>query len=221
MKDIIIGNDWQKFIDQESKKKYFQDLYSFLLDEYKTSGFYPKPEDVFNAFRLTPICNTKVVIIGQDCYHDDGQAMGLAFSVRDEMKMPPSLRNIKTELDDEDVLREPWSQDLTRWATQGVMLLNTILTVRPHEPLSHANHGWEVFTDNAIREIEKCDNPIVYLLWGRNAQSKQDLITNPNHTYYKSAHPSPLSANRGFFGNRHFQLANNFLIDNNVEPVRW
>lgn len=147
--------------------------------------------------------------------------MGLAFSVKDGTNTPPSLRNIKKELDEESVLREPWSQDLTRWAEQGVFLLNTILTVRPHKPLSHANHGWEIFTDNAIKEIEKCDNPIVYLLWGKNAQSKQSLIKNPNHIYYKSAHPSPLSANRGFFGNRHFELANNFLIDNKVSPIRW
>lgn len=148
--------------------------------------------------------------------------MGLSFSVNKSIyPMPPSLRNIKKELDSENVSRSEWSQDLTRWAKQGVLLLNTILTVRQHEPLSHANHGWEILTDDVITELEKHDQPIVYLLWGANARSKKKLIKNKNHIYFESAHPSPLSANRGFFGNNHFKKANDFLVNNNLKEILW
>lgn len=219
---IDIGNDWQPFFDQEQGKQFYANLRKFIAYEYSNYIVYPPMRDIFNAFKLAPIHSIKVVIIGQDCYHGEGQAMGLAFSVNKSVKpMPPSLRNIKKELDSEDITRSDWSQDLTRWAKQGVLLLNTILTVREHAPLSHANHGWETLTDDVILEIEKHDQPIIYLLWGANARSKKKLITNKNHTYLESAHPSPLSANRGFFGNNHFKIANEFLINNNRSEIFW
>lgn len=219
---INIGNDWQSFFDIEQQKPFYKNLKRFLIQEYATKTVYPPMHDIFKAFELTPIHNTKVVIIGQDCYHGEGQAMGLSFSVRNEVyPTPPSLKNIQKELNSETVERSEWSQDLTRWAEQGVLLLNTILTVRQHEPLSHANKGWETLTDDAIKELEKYDQPIIYLLWGKNAWSKKNLITNQNHKFLESAHPSPLSANRGFFGNGHFAKANEFLIENGLEPVRW
>lgn len=219
---INIGNDWQPFFDAEQQKLFYKNLRRFLAQEYATKTVYPPMQDIFKAFELTPIHNTKVVIIGQDCYHGEGQAMGLSFSVRNEVyPTPPSLKNIQKELNSETVERSEWSQDLTRWAEQGVLLLNTILTVRQHEPLSHANQGWEILTDDAIKELEKHDQPIVYLLWGRNAGTKKNLITNQNHKFLESAHPSPLSANRGFFGNGHFAKANEFLVENGIEPVRW
>lgn len=219
---INVRNDWQPFFDKEQSKLYYRNLKRYVAQEYATKTVYPPMDEIFKAFELTPICNTKVVIIGQDCYHGAGQAMGLSFSVHDNVKpTPPSLRNIRKELDGESVERAEWSQDLTRWAEQGVLLLNTILTVREHEPLSHANKGWETLTDNAILELETHDHPIIYLLWGANARSKGKLITNPNHRFLESAHPSPLSANRGFFGNNHFAKANEFLVVNGVEPIRW
>lgn len=219
---INIGNDWQPFFDAEQQKPFYKNLRRFLAQEYATKTVYPPMQDIFKAFELTPIHNTKVVIIGQDCYHGEGQAMGLSFSVRNGVcPTPPSLKNIQKELNSETVERSEWSQDLTRWAEQGVLLLNTILTVRQHEPLSHANQGWEILTDDVIKELEKYDQPIVYLLWGRNAGAKKNLITNQNHKFLESAHPSPLSANRGFFGNNHFAKANEFLIENGLEPVRW
>lgn len=219
---INVGNDWQPFFDREQVKPYYRNLKRYVAQEYATQTVYPPMPDIFKAFELTPISKTKVVIIGQDCYHGEGQAMGLSFSVHDNVKpIPPSLRNIRRELDNESVERAEWSQDLTRWAEQGVLLLNTILTVREHEPLSHANKGWETLTDNAILELETHNQPIVYLLWGANARSKKKLITNCCHAYLESAHPSPLSANRGFFGNNHFAKANEFLVVNGVEPIRW
>lgn len=219
---IQICNDWQTFFDREQQKPFYKDLKKFIAYEYSNHIVYPSMQDIFNAFKLTPIYKIKVVIIGQDCYHGEGQAMGLAFSVNENVTpMPPSLRNIKKELDSEDITRSEWSQDLTRWAKQGVLLLNTILTVRKHEPLSHANHGWEILTDDVILEIEKYNQPIVYLLWGANARSKKKLITNKNHIYFESAHPSPLSANRGFFGNNHFKMANEFLINNDRSEIFW
>lgn len=219
---INIGNDWQPFFDQEQGKQFYANLRKFIAYEYSNYIVYPPMRDIFNAFKLTPIHSIKVVIIGQDCYHGEGQAMGLAFSVNESVKsMPPSLRNIKKELDSEDITRSEWSQDLTRWAKQGVLLLNTILTVRKHEPLSHANHGWEILTDDVILEIEKYNQPIAYLLWGANARSKKKLMTNKNHIYFESAHPSPLSANRGFFGNNHFKMANEFLINNDRSEIFW
>lgn len=219
---INVGNDWQPFFDKEQQKSFYKNLRRFLAHEYSTNVVYPPMQDIFKAFELTPIHNTKVVIIGQDCYHGEGQAMGLSFSVKSGVyPTPPSLKNIQKELNSETVERSEWSQDLTRWAKQGVLLLNTILTVRQHEPLSHANHGWETLTDDAIVELEKYDQPIIYLLWGANARSKKSLITNKNHKFLESAHPSPLSANRGFFGNNHFAKANEFLIQNGIEPVRW
>lgn len=219
---IDVGNDWQDFFNREQVKPYYKNLKRYVAQEYATQTVYPPMSEIFTAFELTPIRETKVVIIGQDCYHGEGQAMGLSFSVRENVHpAPPSLRNIQKELDKELVERQEWSQDLTRWAKQGVLLLNTILTVREHEPLSHAGRGWEILTDNAILELEKHDQPIIYLLWGANARSKKKLVTNCYHTYLESAHPSPLSASRGFFGNNHFAKANEFLVMNGVAPIRW
>lgn len=178
-------------------------------------------DEIFYAFKMTPLSQIKVVIVGQDCYINPNQAMGLCFSVPELTKAPPSLVNIHKELDNENVLREEWSNDLTRWAMQGVFLLNRTMTVRAGESLSHFGHGWERFTTNTIYKIEEQMQPIVYMLWGKNAQQLRDTVHNPNHIVLQSAHPSPLSATRGFFGNNHFAIANNYLIKNGVGPIRW
>ena len=178
-------------------------------------------KDIFNAFRLTPLSKTNVVILGQDCYHGEGQAMGLAFSVRDGLQEPPSLKNIHKEIMDEDALSGEWSSDLTRWAKQGVLLMNCVLTVREHRPASHAGYGWEHFTDAVIEALNQDQRPKVFVLWGKYAQNKKCLITNKQHLVLESAHPSPLSAHRGFFGNNHFNLINEFLDEHGYEKVVW
>ena len=218
---IDIGNDWQSFFDGEQKQPYYEELREFLKEEYKNRTVYPPANDIFNAFKLTPISDTRVVILGQDCYHGEGQAMGLSFSVHEGVDEPPSLRNIHKEIMDENALQGEWSCDLTRWAKQGVLLLNSILTVREHEPGSHAGHGWEVLTDNVISLLNCDDSPKVFVLWGSYARSKKKLITNKNHLVLESAHPSPLSAYRGFFGNNHFNLINEFLRKNNYKEIVW
>lgn len=218
---IDIGNDWQSFFNGEQKQPYYEELREFLKEEYKNRTVYPPANDIFNAFKLTPISDTRVVILGQDCYHGEGQAMGLSFSVHEGVDEPPSLRNIHKEIMDENALQGEWSCDLTRWAKQGVLLLNSILTVREHEPGSHAGHGWEVLTDNVISLLNCDDSPKVFVLWGSYARSKKKLITNKNHLVLESAHPSPLSAYRGFFGNNHFNLINEFLRKNNYKEIVW
>ena len=218
---IRVGNDWQKLFDIEQEKPYYLSLRSFLKHEYATEVVFPPMDEIFQAFCLTPLSETKVVLVGQDPYHEEGQAMGLSFSVREGTVEPPSLRNIKEELRNEGLLHEPWSSDLSRWAKQGVLLLNSSLTVRAHQAASHQGKGWEIFTDNAIKALNEDSKPKVFLLWGSYARSKKVMITNPAHLILESAHPSPLSAYRGFFGNGHFKKANDFLVSNGMDPIIW
>lgn len=218
---IRVGNDWQELFDIEQQKPYYLSLRAFLKSEYANYQIYPPMDEIFQAFRLTPLSKTKVVIVGQDPYHEEGQAMGLSFSVREGTVEPPSLKNIKEELRNEGLLHEPWSSDLTRWAEQGVLLLNSTLTVRAHQAASHQGKGWERFTDNAIMALNSDPNPKVFLLWGSYARSKKVMITNRAHLILESAHPSPLSAYRGFFGNGHFKKANDFLLSNSLSPILW
>ena len=218
---IRVGNDWQKLFDIEQEKPYYLSLRSFLKHEYATEVVFPPMDEIFQAFCLTPLSETKVVLVGQDPYHEEGQAMGLSFSVREGTVEPPSLRNIKEELRNEGLLHEPWSSDLSRWAKQGVLLLNSTLTVRAHQAASHQGKGWEIFTDNAIKALNEDSKPKVFLLWGSYARSKKVMITNPAHLILESAHPSPLSAYKGFFGNGHFKKANDFLVSNGMDPIIW
>ena len=218
---IRVGNDWQKLFDIEQEKPYYLSLRSFLKHEYATEVVFPPMDEIVQAFCLTPLSETKVVLVGQDPYHEEGQAMGLSFSVREGTVEPPSLRNIKEELRNEGLLHEPWSSDLSRWAKQGVLLLNSTLTVRAHQAASHQGKGWEIFTDNAIKALNEDSKPKVFLLWGSYARSKKVMITNPAHLILESAHPSPLSAYRGFFGNGHFKKANDFLVSNGMDPIIW
>jgi len=218
----LLGNNWDDFLQPESQKPYYQELKSFVTTEYKTETVYPAANNVFKAFELTPPECIKVVIVGQDAYINENQATGLAFAVPNWVPAPPSLRNIKKELDGENVYREKWSDDLVNWAKNGVFLLNRTLTVRAGQSLSHYGHGWEVFTLDTIRYIEKnCKQPIVYMLWGNNAREIKSEIKQKNRLILESAHPSPLSANRGFFGNKHFEKANQFLTLNDVKPIYW
>ena len=217
---IHVGNDWQPLFDIEQEKPYYLELRSFLKNEYRTKTVFPPMNEIFNAFMLTSFSDTRVVIVGQDPYHEKDQAMGLSFSVREGVEEPPSLKNIHQELENEG-FSGPWSSDLSRWARQGVLLLNSTLTVEAHRAASHAGHGWEVFTDNAISALGRDGKPKVFLLWGSYARSKKILIENRAHLILESAHPSPLSAYRGFFGNNHFRRCNDFLIENGMEPIAW
>lgn len=205
-----ITNDWKDFFESEQKKKYFPILLSKLKEEEKKYTIYPSPPDIFNAFKLTPLSKIKVVILGQDPYIN-GEAMGLAFSVKEGYRIPPLLKNIFKEIANEGYECDSSNGDLTRWAKQGVFLLNTTLTVRAGQSNSHKDLGWINFAANAISEINKTDTPKVFMLWGNNARRLRHLITNPDHFILESAHPSPLSANKGFFGNNHFIQANLFL----------
>ena len=216
-----VTNDWLPVIEEETKKDYYKKLYLFLKEEYVRQIIYPKSDDIFNALHLTPLSKVKVVILGQDPYHEPGQAEGLSFSVPKGEKLPPSLQNIYKELQDELGCYIPTSGSLRKWAEQGVLLLNTLLTVRAHAAFSHQGKGWEYFTDALIEAVNKEDRPIVYLLWGKAARSKATMLNNPKHLILESAHPSPLSAHRGFMGNGHFKKANEFLIANNIEPIDW
>lgn len=191
------------------------------MEEYQTRQIFPPPDDIFNAFSLTPLEKVKVVILGQDPYHGDGQAHGLCFSVKPEVEIPPSLMNIYKELQDDCGCRIPNNGYLTKWAEQGVLLLNTVLTVRAHQANSHRGIGWEEFTDAAIRAVNELDRPVVFLLWGRPAQLKQSMLTNPKHLVLTAPHPSPLSAYRGFFGSRPFSRANAFLTEHGETPIDW
>lgn len=218
---IRVNNDWQSYFDIEQKKDYYLNLRAFLKDEYSHRTVFPPMDEIFSAFVLTPLEKVKVVLVGQDPYHEKGQAMGLSFSVRDGVAFPPSLQNIKKELENEGYDTSSFTSDLTRWAEQGVLLLNTTLTVREGEALSHTGKGWEIFTDRCIEILNSASSPVVFLLWGANARSKKKMITNPRHLVLESAHPSPLSAYRGFFGNNHFRKTNEFLMKNGLEPVVW
>ena len=216
-----ISNDWQEALRAEYGKPYYKKLYQFVNEEYKTRKIFPPGNDIFNAFHLTPLSKVKVVILGQDPYHNDGQAHGLCFSVNKGVEIPPSLVNIYKELHDDIGFVIPNHGCLTKWAEQGVLLLNTVLTVRAHQANSHRNMGWEQFTDAAIMALNAQDRPIVFMLWGRPAREKKKLLTNPKHLILEAAHPSPLSAYNGFFGCRHFSRCNQFLTAHGVEPVDW
>lgn len=218
----MIDNDWLPCIKQEFTKPYYKELYTFVKHEYDTRIIYPPAEDIFNAFHFTPLSKVKVMILGQDPYHNENQAHGLSFSVLPTQKdIPPSLVNIYQELHDDLGCYIPNNGYLKKWADQGVLLLNTVLTVRAHQANSHQGKGWEQFTDAVIEAVNAQDRPIVYLLWGRPAQSKITMLTNSKHLILKAPHPSPLSAYRGFFGCRHFSQANAFLEKNGIEPIDW
>ena len=206
----------------EFKKEYYKELYRFVRQEYATTTVYPPADDIFNAFHFTPLADVKVLILGQDPYHNVNQAHGLSFSVKPEQKeIPPSLQNIYKELHDDLGCYIPNNGYLKKWADQGVLLLNTVLTVRAHQANSHRNHGWEKFTDAVIQAVNAQDRPIVYLLWGSPAASKVPMLNNPKHLVLTAPHPSPLSAYRGFFGCRHFSRCNEFLSANGIEPIDW
>lgn len=216
-----INNDWLEAIGNEFKKPYYADLYRFVRSEYMHYVIYPKADDIFNAFHFTPLSKVKVVILGQDPYHNEGQAHGLCFSVKQEVEIPPSLVNIYKELQDDLGCYIPNNGCLEKWARQGVLLLNTVLTVRAHRANSHQGKGWEQFTDAVIQAVNAQDRPIVFILWGRPAQMKKSMLNNPKHLILEASHPSPLSAFRGFFGSRPFSKTNQFLIHNGIEPIDW
>lgn len=216
-----ITNDWLPAVGAEFKKPYYRDLYYFVREEYENHVVYPPADLIFQALHLTPLHEVKVVILGQDPYHNEHQAMGLSFSVEDGVDMPPSLVNIFRELHDDMGCTMPKSGNLTPWAKQGVLLLNTVLTVRAHQAFSHQGHGWEQFTDAILRAVNAQDRPIVFMLWGTPAQQKASMLNNPKHLVLKAPHPSPLSAYRGFFGCRHFSQCNAFLEKNGVSPINW
>ena len=218
----MISNDWLDAIQPEFSKPYYKELYQFVQEEYSKVVVYPPAEDIFNAFHFTPLSKVKVLILGQDPYHNVHQAHGLSFSVpSDQPDIPPSLKNIYKELKEDLGCQIPDNGYLKKWADQGVLLLNTVLTVRAHQANSHQGRGWEKFTDAVIQAVNAQDRPIVYLLWGRPAQSKAPMLTNPKHLVLKAPHPSPLSASRGFFGCRHFSQANAFLEENGATPIDW
>ena len=218
---VNIGNEWDALLAEEFQKDYYKTLRKFLIDEYSSRRIYPPMEDIFNALRCTSYGNVKAVILGQDPYHGAGQAHGLCFSVRKGVKPPPSLVNIFKELNTDLGIPAPQHGQLTDWAEHGVLLLNTVLTVREGFANSHKGHGWEIFTDRVIQLLNERQKPMVFLLWGGNARSKARLITNPNHLVLECAHPSPLSAYNGFFGCRHFSQANEFLRKNGIEEIDW
>lgn len=216
----MINKTWDIKLKDEMQKEYFRNLGIFVKNEYKTKIVFPEYNNIFNALRYTDFDDVKVVVLGQDPYHGANEAHGLSFSVREGIKMPPSLRNIFKELkDDLDIVRT--KTDLTDWANQGVLLLNSIMTVEKDCPLSHKDKGWEIFTDFIIEELGKREKPIVFILWGSYARSKKELIQNKNHLILESAHPSPLSANRGFFGSKPFSKTNDFLNKNNMDQIKW
>ncbi len=219
-----IDNDWLPVLKSEFGKPYYAELYKFIKDEYGRTRVFPPSGDIFNAFHYTPYSKVKVVILGQDPYHNVNQAHGLAFSVLPEIlpkDIPPSLKNIYKELNTDLGCYIPDNGYLKKWADQGVLLLNTVLTVREHAAASHQKHGWEQFTDAVIHGLNRVDRPVVFLLWGRPAGEKAAMLNNPKHLILKAPHPSPLSANRGFFGCRHFSKCNEFLKENGEEPIDW
>lgn len=216
-----ITNDWLEPLRPEFSKPYYKRLYTKVMEEYQRYRIFPDANDIFNAFDFTPLHKVKAVILGQDPYHGTGQAHGLCFSVRPEVEIPPSLINIYKELHDDCGCYIPNHGYLTKWADQGVLLLNTVLTVRAHQANSHRGIGWEEFTDAAIRVLNQQDRPMVFILWGRPAQMKKGMLNNPKHLILEAPHPSPLSAGRGFFGSRPFSRTNKFLKANGVEPIDW
>ena len=217
----IIGNDWDDILSEEFNKSYYQNLRTFLDSEYSSHTIYPLPKYIYSALKLTSYTDTKVVILGQDPYHEPGQAHGLAFSVGKSVEVPPSLVNIYKELHDDLGCDIPNHGYLLDWAKQGVLLLNTVLTVRAHQANSHKGKGWESLTDAIITKLNQKETPVVFILWGANARSKKQLITSQKHLILESVHPSPLSAYNGFFGSKPFSKTNNFLVKNGINPIDW
>ena len=214
---VHIGNDWDDILRGEFEKRYYQELRQFLISEYRSRPIYPDMYDIFNALKMTPYHSVKAVILGQDPYHQPGEAHGLCFSVKKGIRIPPSLRNIYKELYNDTGIVPPDHGCLDSWATNGVLLLNAVLTVRQGQPNSHKGKGWEIFTDTVISHLNRREQPMVFILWGNNARAKKQLITNPSHLIIEGMHPSPFSADRGFFGGRYFSRTNEFLKD----PVDW
>ena len=216
-----IGNDWDGMLAAEFEKEYYGKLLAFLAEEYETHRIYPPQPDVFNALRYSSYADTKVVIFGQDPYHQEGQAHGLCFSVNKGVKIPPSLGNIYKELQADLGIQPPQHGYLASWAQQGVLLLNAVLTVRESQPNSHKGRGWEIFTDAVIKKLNERQKPMVFILWGANAKAKEALLTNNRHLILTGSHPSPLAAHTGFFGGQYFSRANRFLELENQEPINW
>ena len=214
---VHIGNDWDDILRGEFEKRYYQELRQFLISEYRSRPIYPDMYDIFNALKMTPYHSVKAVILGQDPYHQPGEAHGLCFSVKKGIRIPPSLRNIYKELYNDTGIVPPDHGCLESWAKNGVLLLNAVLTVRQGQPNSHKGKGWEIFTDTVISHLNRREQPMVFILWGNNAKAKKQLITNPSHLIIEGMHPSPFSADRGFFGGRYFSRTNEFLKD----PVDW
>lgn len=217
----MIGNDWDLILTEEFEKDYFKKIMEFVDAEYASKTVYPPYDDIFNAFKLTPFSDVKVVIIGQDPYHEKGQAHGLAFSTPEGRPIPRSLKNIFKEISSEYDCPIPESGCLEKWAGQGVFLLNTVLTVEEGNANSHSDCGWQTFTDKVIESLNEHTMPVVFLLWGKQAEKKKELITNPNHLVLVTSHPSPFSARRGFFGSNHFKMANEFLKENKMDEINW
>lgn len=220
---VAIGNDWDDVLAGEFEKDYYQKLRQFLISEYRNGTVYPDMNDIFNALKYTPYSKVRAVILGQDPYHEPGQAHGMAFSVKPGVEQPPSLVNIFKELQEDLGIPRPPKDNgyLVPWAEQGVLLLNTVLTVRAHEANSHQNHGWEIFTDRVIGLLNEREQPMVFILWGGKAKAKEALITNNRHMVITGAHPSPLSAYNGFFGGSYFSRTNEFLSDNGEGEIDW
>ena len=217
----MIGNDWDLYLKEEYNKDYFKNLINFIDNEYSKKTIYPKKSEIFSAFRTTSYKDTKVVILGQDPYHGENQAEGLSFSVKNCVRKPPSLQNIFKELEDDLNIPFPTNNSLLPWAKEGVLLLNTVLTVEEKKPASHKDQGWEIFTDEVIKLLNKKESPIVFILWGSFARSKKSLITNNTHYIIESAHPSPFSAYNGFFGSKPFSKTNHFLKSKGLKEINW
>ncbi len=218
---VKLNNYWDQLLEDEFKKDYYIKLREFLKKEYQQYHIFPSMYDIFNALRYTDYYDVKVVILGQDPYHEVGQAHGLCFSVLDDVAFPPSLKNIFTELNNDLHIPIPQSGNLTKWAKEGVLLLNTVLTVREHFANSHKNKGWEIFTSHIISLLNQREDPVIFVLWGNDAKQKQALITNPHHYILTASHPSPLSAYNGFFGCKHFSKINEILVRLGKKPIDW
>ena len=218
---VQLGNDWDSILADEFQKPYYKQLRAFLKEEYSSHKIYPHMNDIFNALKASSFENTRVVIIGQDPYHGEGQAHGMCFSVKKGVAPPPSLKNIFSELASDVGFKPVCHGELTAWANQGVLLLNTVLTVREGCPNSHKGKGWELFTDRVINELNQKTTPVVFLLWGANAKNKAKIITNPIHYKLETVHPSPLSAYGGFFGCKHFSHCNEILVSSGQQPINW
>ena len=217
----MIGNDWDLYLKDEYEKDYFKNLIKFIDNEYKTKTIYPKKSEIFNAFRFTNYKDTKVVILGQDPYHGENQAEGLSFSVKNCVRKPPSLQNIFKELESDLGIKFPTNNSLIPWAKEGVLLLNTVLTVEENKAASHKEQGWEIFTDKVIKILNEKTTPIVFILWGSFARSKKKYITNNIHYVIENAHPSPFSAYNGFFGSKPFSKTNEFLKSKGLKEINW